>query len=65
MFTHSSEYVGKLLTLSLVFIYNMRQLQLDVNVVKFLWTNAIKLIEVYKSTTEKLIVSQTIINLLS
>jgi hypothetical protein len=62
---HSSEYVGKLLTLSLVFIYNMRQLQLDVNVVKFLWTNAIKLIEVYKSTTEKLIVSQTIINLLS
>lgn len=65
MFTNSSEYIGKLLTICLVFIFNMRKANLDPNKIKFLWSNAIKVQEVYKSTTEKLIVSITIIKLLS
>lgn len=64
VFTTSSNYIGKLLSICLVFIYNMRNANLDQKRISFIWSNAIRYAEVYKSFSEKLIVSTTFMRLL-
>ena len=65
LFTSSNQFMGKILTMSLIFIYNNRQLALDPEILSFFFKNIIQDHDTYKTEVEQLMVAHKLMELLS